>query len=480
MGMKHLGLVVLAVAIVAPVWAQDPPGSAEDAGLVPRTDTMYINAWAPDGDPRNNGNTESTGVAIAGNGNIIVGWEDDGPAEDIFYYGSVWVLFGPDGSPIIEKPLAFFTNDGTPTGPQHAWGPKIKADLFGAGIGMGAVAYGLALEIEELVAVNTFSDDPTASAGDFPAVQLLTEDGAPLGIPLVGATDEYAEREGDIRIGDWDYLSNGNIVIVGESRQEWDLVDIYGGEVPGRHPMFRIVKPDGTEVVPASLVSEEPVSGEMWHGVGVTQDGFAVRWSSGGTKVRIFDNDGNPKSGNIDIAELTGVDGTSQGGRGDGVGFHGNGIDTYVIENSADVDDFPGKEVYLTALNADGSLKWTTVASDDYEYVNADRLDCAVSAGGEVLAVWADDSAIDQGIRLVQGRLFNADGTPMSGTFFVSERETLETAVDSARRPRAIWRGDTIVVIWESQSSPDTAGRVVAMRIFQAPEGTEIPDWALY
>ena len=482
--MKHLGLVVLTVAIVVPVWAQEPPGSAESAGLVPKTSTIYVNAWAGDTDPRNNGSTESTGVAIASNGNIIVGWEDDG--DDIFDYESVWTLFGPDGKAIIGAPRSYFKKDGSPTGPQHAWGPKIKANLFGSGIGMGATAFDLALEIEELFDVNTVGGDPDVNAGDFPAVQLLTDDGAPIGIPLIGLTDEYAERDGDIRIGDWDYLSNGNIVIVGESRQEADLVDIYNGDATGKHPIYRILKPDGTEVVPVTLVSQVPVAGEMWHGVGVTQNGFAVRWASQGrTTVRIFDNDGNPKTGNIDIGQLTGVEGTSQGGRGDGTGFHGNGVDTYVLVNSADADDVTGKEVYLTALKADGSLKWTTVASSDYLDTNADRVDCAVSADGAVLAVWTDNSGFGQAVALPLGRLFKADGTALSGVrlsgaFYLSEVETLELATSETRRPRAAWRGNTIAVVWESQNSPDTASRVVALRVFQAPAGTGVPDFVLY
>ena len=73
--MRKVVLVVLAVAIVAPVWAQEEytPVSPQDAGLIPKTDTIDLNAWGPaPEDPRNNGNTESLGVAIGSGGNSVL------------------------------------------------------------------------------------------------------------------------------------------------------------------------------------------------------------------------------------------------------------------------------------------------------------------------------------------------------------------------------------------------------------------------
>src|SRR5690606_24723008 len=101
---------------------------------------------------------------------------------------------------------------------------------------------------------------------------------------------------------------------------------------PATHAIVRIVTPDGEEVSETQLVSEIPSGSDVWHGVGVTADGFAVRFSSGNiAMVRIFDNSGTPVSTNIDLAMLTGEPGMSGGGRGDGVGFHGNGEDAYAV-----------------------------------------------------------------------------------------------------------------------------------------------------
>lgn len=82
---------------------------------------------------------------------------------------------------------------------------------------MGATAFDLGLEVPEIA--------PYQNTGDWPAVQLLGNAGDPIGI-VNGVSVEYGARDGNIRIGDWDYLSNSNIVVVGESRQSADLVDI--------------------------------------------------------------------------------------------------------------------------------------------------------------------------------------------------------------------------------------------------------------
>jgi hypothetical protein len=44
----------------------------------------------------------------------------------------------------------------------------------------------------------------------------------------------------------------------------------------------------------------------------------------------MFDNDGNPTTTNLVLAALTGYAQAGGGGRGDSVGFHGNGKDAYV------------------------------------------------------------------------------------------------------------------------------------------------------
>lgn len=447
------------------------PGKPEDNGLRPVSETIYINTP----EILNNTQTESLGVAIAQNGNVIVGWEDDG--EGLNNLAAVWTLLDRDGrmitldtevtsqdpdyagETITTKFLSFFRADGSPTPGHTAWGPKIKANLFGDGIGMGATAYDTGKEVAALAG---YTD-----GGDWPAVQLLTGNGAPLGI-VNGVPVEYAARSGNIRIGDWHYLGNSNIVIVGESRQGADLTDLYGGESPQNHVIVRVVDPTGKEVKAVQLASETPTKTEMWHGVGVTRNGFAVRFSNNGPgAIRLFDNSGTPVSTNIDLAAHTQQPLAAGGGRGDGIGFHGNGVDAYALATiGADGDG--KRHVWLTVLNADGSVRWSKSALDDLELVNPGRCDVAIDAIGRVAVTTDDASGTGGGSKIVLGRVFDRNGAPLGGTFHVSEKEAPDMNPFESRNPRIAFRNDSVAVVWESQNY--SAGtRVVAARLFVVP-----------
>ena len=457
--------------------AQTEPGKPEDNGLTPKTATFYINTP----DTINNSSTESLGVAIANNGNILIGWEDDG--DGWFDYEAVWVVYKQDGTPIVGYPQSYFTAAGEPVSPEYTWGPKIKANLFGTGFGMGSSAGGLGEVIDEFFDVNTIGGDPGASAGEYPVVQLIKEDGTPDGLALCGVSDEYAEREGDIRIADWDYLSNGNILIVGESRQKTDLIDLYGGTAEGEHPIFTIVKKDRSFVKKEALVSADPTSGNMWHGAAVTANGFACRWSGPlGATVRMFDNDGVATTGNISLAALTGEGAHGQGGRGDdNVGFHGNGVDTYV--NATRASDDAGvylNGVFVTAISDTGQLKWTAVATDDMPFASVSGVDCAVNEGGYVLVVWCDAEQLILANTILFGRFFNPDGTPKSGSFYISERATPENNIGPCVDPRVTWRNNVIAVDWIDNNNPNMGCSTVAVRVFNAPTGTGIDNFMLY
>ncbi|PYJ96541.1 MAG: hypothetical protein DME23_20220 [Verrucomicrobia bacterium] len=473
---RILQILMAYTACVLSVVAQTPPGAPEDNGLIPKSDTIYINV--PPVSP-NNGNTESLGVAIGQNGNVLVGWEDDG--DGFFDTESIWTMFNssgvsitPDtpqssldpayaGQSVTNRFLSYFRKDGSATPGISSWGPKIKANPFSDGFGMGATSYGLGTEVPEFAAIQTQAD---GSEGDFPSVQLLTKDGQSVGI-VAGVDDAYADRDGDIRIGDWEYLSNGNIVIVGESRQDQDLIDVYGGSAPGHQAIYRIVGPTGNVVKAVSLVSATPDPVQIWHGVGVTSNGFAVRFDLAGAQVRMFDNSGNPTSANIDLAALTGHLIAGGGGRGDGTGFHGNGKDAYVAV-SAGTDDQGNKAVWVTVLNASGTLRYSTNATAGMTLVGPGRVDAAIDANGRVLAVFADADASGTGAYsyLIGGRLLDATGTPTASPFYVSEAELPSNSLLLLQNPRVAWRGDLAAIVWESKNNPATPDRVVAMRLF--------------
>jgi hypothetical protein len=371
------------------------------------------------------------------------------------------VITNYDGTESITNTyLSYFRPDGTPTPGIYSWGPKIKANLFGDGLGMGAVAYDpIGSEIPYLEDIN--ADD--GGYADFPAVQLLNNNGTPAGSVLTGASDAEAQPVGAIRIADWDYLATGNIVIVGESRQADDYV--LTGQTGGKVPVYRIVTPAGVEVKTYSAVSSEPVGSDMWHGVGVTANGFAVRFNPSGAAVRLFDNAGNPISTNLNLATVAGHPEAGGGGRGDGIGFHGNGKDAYVYVCGS------GNGPWVTVLNADGTLRWSRGVADAGETIGAGSGDAdgAIAPDGRVIVVWdsplpnaaVGDPSTDPPTyvtnRLVQARLFSADGQPFGGRFVVSEWENPAnpaTTKNETQTSRVAWRGDTVAITWLSQNAP--------------------------
>jgi hypothetical protein len=70
-------------------------------GLVPVTDTFYVNT-----NYTQNGSSESLGVTIAANGNVLIGWEDDGAGIQDFE--AAWTLF--DGTGAMLTPETTITN----------------------------------------------------------------------------------------------------------------------------------------------------------------------------------------------------------------------------------------------------------------------------------------------------------------------------------------------------------------------------------
>jgi hypothetical protein len=470
-------------ACAASAWAQQIPGAPEDNGLTPKTDTIYINRQTADLMTINNGGSESLGVAVANGGNVLVGWEDDGSdgldsgkADGLQDLEAVWTMFDSGGvwiTPMttitaLELPgqsltnqfLSYFRSDGSATPGGTSWGAKIHANLFGDGLGMGASSFLLGEEVKEFAAY----DD--SNQGDFPSVQLLNNDDTP-GKIVAGVSSAYATSDsGNIRIADWEYLSNGNVVVVDESRQDQDLINLYGGTDAKHHAIFRIVDPTGKVVKAETLVSQTPIESQIWHGAAVTANGFAVRFAGPTATVRMFDNGGNPTSTNIDLAATTGHPEAGEGGRGDGAGFHGNGKDAYVhVAGSSD-------HVWVTVLSTNGTVKFSKTVADDLTLNSVGRADAAIDPDGNVIVVFEAKYNTDNPT-LIMGRRFDATGKPIGGTFYVSEVEMPGSMANPSSGPRVAWRSGEAAVVWQSKSDTGTVDpttgspkTVVALRLF--------------
>ncbi len=480
--------------------------NAENVGLWPVTSTIDVNA-------NTNFNYNTLGawwVDIAANHNVAVAWSDIGAsALDFVSMDSVWTLYDANGVLLIPPTvitnltgepgpttltntfLSFFRPDGSSTPGNGNHVPHIRANRFGSGILYGTRADRLGLEIPSLLAINT--DDTgtltkSSTASGFPAVQLLNNDGTPGAGIVTGVNDAEAQAVGNVWCQGMEYLANGNIVIVSESRQNQELVDRFGGSTAARHVVYRVVTPAGVIVKATSLASSTKDSTELFgFGVGVTSNGFAIRFSyrpraDGSNKnsgtIRLFDNDGNPVSDDINESDAVGAFlGTGpnnptggNGGRGDSVGFHGNGKDAYVNVCVGDQEGVRGP-VFVTVYNADGSVRYHRAVADAGEIINADQVDAAIAPDGRVVVAIDDNKAAemsDQSNSLILGRILDVNGDPLGPLFYVSERENPFNATQDSIHPKVAWRDDLIAFAWSSSNSLATANKVLSMRLFNA------------
>ena len=494
--------------------------SPEADGLSPRTATIDVNNANPN---FNYGTLGNQWVDIANDHSVAVTWGDAGTAgqpstasTDFLSLNSVWTLYDANGNQRIPQTvitnktgaagptsltntaLAFFRPDGSSTPGNASASARIRANRFGDGILFGARAERLGLEIPSFLAINQDFKNPVltplSSGSGFPAVQLLNNNGTPGAGILTGTDDGQAEPDGQVTPHGMEYLANGNIVIVMESRQEQAYVDRFGAAEPNRHVVYRVLKPNGEVVKDYSLVSSTLDRTEVFGFiVGVTSNGFAIRFSyrprhdgSGRTSgtLRLFDNNGNPVSSDINQSDVVGAFlGTGpnnptggNGGRGDSVGFHGNGKDAYVNVCIGDQEGVSGP-AYVTVYNADGTVRWHRPVAEAGETNSAKFPDAAIHPDGRVLVVMDDlisSSLAGNNNRLIVGKMFDPKGNSMGPLFYVSERETPFNTVKDNVEPKLAWRDNLIAVVWKSLSSPDTAKAVVGLRVFNDVATTPI------
>lgn len=478
----------------------------EHVGLSPRTATIDVNNANP---AFNYGTLGNQWVDIANNHSVAVTWGDGGTAStDFVSQNSVWTLYDANGNPLIPQTvitnktgavgpttltntaLAFFRPDGSSTPGNTSGNARIRANRFGDGILFGTRAERLGLEIPAFLAINQDANNPlitpTSSGSGFPAVQLLNNNGTPGSGILTGTDDDQAQPAGQVTPQGMEYLANGNIVIVMESRQDQDFVNRFGAAAPNRHAVYRVLGPTGAVVKDYSLVSSTLDRTEMvGFMVGVTRNGFAIRFSyrprhdgSGRTSgtIRLFDNSGNPLSDDINQSDAVGEYlGTGpnnptggNGGRGDSVGFHGNGVDAYVNVCIGDQEGVSGP-AYITVYNSDGTIRYHRPVSETGETNSAKFPDAAIHADGRVVVVFDDvitSSLTGNNNRLIVGKMFDPKGNSMGPLFYVSERETPFNTVKENVEPKIVWRDNLIAVVWKSLSSPNTSKAVVGLRVF--------------
>ena len=499
--------IAVFITMAAAAWTcQANPVTPAQNGFAAVSSTFYVNTNAAFLNLANS--TEHPGVDINSAGNIIFGWENDG--SSITDFEAVWTLTDPTGTSLIAPTvqtnrsmqgnvknmestinsyLSFFRADNTAIGGYTGWGGSWpKANRFGSGMGWSAMCWEIGYEIDELYDIMMASQQM-----DCPTTQLLNNDGTPLrpgvisgvtnlGILSFTAADVSAGGgEDDIRGGELEYLSSGNIAVMGYSRQTDDWV--LTGQTAGNVPVYRVWTPGGAEVHTFAAASSEPNGGSSHRGIGVTANGFAIRWGAdgnaptNGSTIRLFNNAGNPLGANINLATLTGHSEVAEGGDGGGAGFHGNAVDAYVWANNGGSPATP----WVTVINADGTLRWSRKVQDDSDPItgapNGD-VDAAIDPAGRVIVVFNGPTATNFDIALytVQARLFDKSGNPLGPRFVVSETESLVDPLNPNGNgtPRVSWRGNNVVIAWISQNSPSLQSqsidqKVLAARVLAAP-----------
>jgi len=495
-------LAVACLVAASATYGQDRVQSPEAAGLTPVHGTIYVNDDLND-NPGGPSATGVWGVDFTDDHTVLVSLSDTTSGTAFAGMGISWTLYDTNGNRLVPPTVitnvtgasgdatrtstwrSFFRTNGTPTPNNIGQHPRVRGNRFGSGFVVGARGDRIGLEIPALLDINTDVAGPLtvgSTASGFPVGQLINNSGTAGGAVVSAMTDEEAEASGAVNVHGAEILANGNIVLVGESRQTQELVDRFGGSFPANHVVYRVVKPNGDVVKAYSLASEANTQANQFNaGVGVTSNGFAIRFGlgTGSTPAfRLFDNDGNPTSTNIIMAEAVGAfltngfEPTAGGGiRGDGVGWRGNYKDAYVhvcVGDQFSSSDSRGP-VYVTVYNADGSVRYHRPAFDVGSTNNGTRVDGAIHPDGRVVIAIGDTewAATNAGNSLILGRIFDPAGNPTGPHFSVSELETPLTKTDNSSAPRVGWRDNYIAFTWQTPVGPVTGRPVIGYRLFK-------------
>lgn len=521
--------IILTVLTSSLCFAGTGVGQPQSSGLIPYTGTHFANTNFYD-----NGGAESDNLAIAANGNVIVGWEDDGGG--IYDFEGVWSLFDLNLNlltlpalqtnryldvandwgyfqtrlGVINTYLSMIRSDGSYTPAVTGWGPKVEANMFGDGIGFGGSYWWIGLEVAELYDVNLANTN--SFDNDMPALQLLNNDGTALHAgPMSGRTNlgiltydpQDVSLPGSIRIADWGWLSNGHIILAGESRQDpgdygvanWNTISptptngdwSLTGQTSGKVPVFKILTTSGATVKGyTASSSDNSNNNDMWHGVGVTANGFALKWNKA---MRLFDNDGNPITGNINLATLTGhPEAQASGDRGDNTGFHGNGTDGYIFIDKGVTNYNGGNPIvmqpWITVINTNGTVRWSrslfdTVndpAANNWKN-NFQNVDAWLAPDGRVIAVFScpeTNTVLNIQIFVPEGQMFSPCGDFIGNRFYLSEwnnptNGAINVIGTTKVEPRVNWRGTNVAVAWMDWNPPYVglgAAPVMGVRTF--------------
>ncbi|MGI6457439.1 MAG: hypothetical protein ACOX5R_17720 [bacterium] len=410
--------------------------------------------------------TESIGIAIMENGNVIVGWEDDN--NEVQEIAGAFVVYNPQGERLT--PLrAYADDDGNPTPVAGGWGPKIQSNWFGAGATFGTTFY-------EFGYVDSLAH--LQDTGDAPVIQLVDNDGSFIGSAISAFPDDFLTGDpGDIRISDVAYLSDGNIIVTGQSSAANPAhhANYFNVEnAADQLPVGAVVNPQGETVHELRLLHDSGTRGSMWHGLATFDGGFVVRYEldGEGPYIRFFNNDFTPITDPILLADIDPA--IAEGGRGDATGLEGNGGDRVILISG-------GGDPHFVVFDTEGNVVVDPTPVEDFP-IGSSRNDAALDENGNIVVAYSDNvSTGDSALSRVVLRFFNADGTPATSPFFVYDMPE-EDVLGVDQQPRVAMRNGIVAVAWlDTNYIMELPDEEIALRIFESPfGGTDVSEWALY
>lgn len=434
------------------VWAD--PVSPEEAGVEPLTPNVLLyrfgKEYARGGQPV---------VAILDNNRIAVAWQDN--SADI---GAGWILLNEKGE-ILNKTIRCLQKpDGTRTAVEGMYFPQLAANLFGGGFLFGVTYYDWHGSVNPANRMAEWAK--RFGEENAPLLQQIDSNGAYRGSCFLGLPEEFVARKGQIRLADAGYLSNGNIVLVAEDMQDRDGPDWFHLHNADRVAIASIVNPTGELLYgPAALHQSDRTqnTGVIWYGLAIGKDGFGVRCDVESAKVRFFNNRLKPVTDEIAVQREL-----AEGGRGENVGWHGNGKNEFLLV-SAYYD-----KIYYQIYNLQGVPKFKVNDAQpmDNNGFYRGRCDGAIDADGRfvVAGIYLPvDPQLDGTRTAVAARYFNADGTPITPPFWVSSVPSGDWAAQDMF-PRIAMRNGLLAVVWVDRNTNLFRTPELAVRIFRLPK----------
>ncbi|HOE11372.1 MAG TPA: hypothetical protein PLQ35_09540 [bacterium] len=512
-----VGLTILLVPLATVVQSASSP---EEAGITAVTgDLTPWRAYGAD-----MANYDNIWVIALKNGSIVAFKLAMDMEQPGWLGGSEFLIFGPDGSQLTPLPIS---------GSYDSTGAPIPVcDYPSLGGAWGAFTHGAAADRTNgngFVVHNqgqyaaTLGWEFADELGDeaFTLVQLFNNDGTPRGTSINAFGTLTAEEGGYRDIGAV-ILSNGDIVAIGEDRQQSDDAKDAAGLVGGEAVVAVILGPDGTQKKAPFLVHTDENgqyigtgnSSVVYQNIVAFDGGFMIDHGLG---MRWYNNDGTPRTPSMpDHESLAGVElvegfaftfGTDSGGRGDSSMIASNGKD--LVVKSVKVESGNDAIGALIYYNVDGSVRnW--VRFDESDLVNyyglVDRTSVDMDENGNVFVVWQDGRFGEaEGELQIFGRFFDKNGNPHGGEFPVFKNYRTEPSVvdygpygqvpaGDIHQPRcainsqvaAVMDGTTIV-----PGVPDLMKQLAkafglplndpVLRIFENPlKPVDIQDWSIY